>query len=293
MRSKLNFGAALLACTVIFACLPVQRASAQDRPLETATVDVVPPGTLRGEIGFDFLQGIEFPLSGLGGDLTSVGDMDLRLGLGGVAEVELTGAVQQFLDVKSQGMSYVPLQLTGPNSTRDTGDYAMIAKFKVFGESGRRPALSVRFGFILPNTNQTRGIGNNATDVFAEFVVGRHFGSWDVFGSMGLEIMTSPNASYSQNDEFLYGLAFSYPLKPRIHLVGEVAGRQDTRRFNTGLLGTESRGEARLGVQISAGGFQWDVAGVAGLYANDPRTGFTFGVSKDIQLFHAAAAPKP
>lgn len=293
MRAKIKLVAGLLACTAIFVCLAVQRASAQDRPLETATVDVVPPGTLRGEIGFDFLQGIEFPLSGLGGDLTSVGDMDLRLGLGGVAEVELTGAVQQFLDVKSQGMSYVPLQLTGPNSTRDTGDYAMIAKFKVFGESGRRPALSVRFGFILPNTNQTRGIGNNATDVFAEFVVGRHFGSWDVFGSMGLEIMTSPNASYSQNDEFLYGLAFSYPLKPRIHLVGEVAGRQDTRRFNTGLLGTESRGEARLGVQISAGGFQWDVAGIAGLYANDPRTGFTFGVSKDIQLFHAAAAPKP
>jgi hypothetical protein len=293
MRSKMRFGGGLLACAIVCAFGAVTRASAQDRPLETATVDVLPPGTMRGQLGFDFLQGIEYPLSGLGGDLTSVGDMDLRLGLGGVAEVELTGAVQQFLDVKSQGMSFVPLQLTGPNSTHDTGDYSMIAKFKVFGESGRRPAVSVRFGFILPNTNQTRGIGNNATDVFAEFVVGRHFGNWDVFGNLGLEIMTSPNALYSQNDEFLYGLAFSYPLKPRIHLVGEVAGRQDTRRFNAGLLGTESRGEGRLGLQISAGGFRWDVAGIAGVYANDPRTGFTFGVSKDIQLFHPAQTSKP
>jgi hypothetical protein len=292
MRNKTRFGVALLGCAIVCA-LAANRASAQDRPLDTATVDVVPPGTLRGQLGFDFLQGIEYPLSGLGGDLSSVGDMDLRLGLGGVAEVELTGAVQQFLDVKSQGVSFVPLQLTGPNSTHDIGDYSMIAKFKVFGESGRRPALAVRFGFIMPNTNQTRGIGNNATDVFAEFVAGHHFGKLDLFGNLGLEIMTSPNALYSQNDELLYGLAFSYPLNPRIHLVGEVAGRQDTRRFNPGLFGTESRGEARLGMQISAGGFRWDVAGIAGLYANDPRTGFTFGVSKDVQLFHPSKDSKP
>ncbi len=290
MRMRLGVG--LLACAMTCA-FGANRAAAQDRPLQTATVDVVPPGTLRGQIGFDFLQGIEYPLSGLGGDLTSVGELDLRLGLAGVAEVELAGAAQQFLDVKSQGMSFVPLQLTGPNSTHDTGDFSIIAKVKIFGESGKRPAVAFRFGFIMPNTNQTRGIGNNATDVFAEFIAGRHFGKFDVFANLGLEIMTAPNALYSQNDELLYGLAFSYPLKPRIHLVGEVAGREDTRKFNTSLLGTESRGEGRLGLQISAGGFRWDFAGIAGVYPNDPRTGFTFGVSKDIQLFHPSKDSNP
>jgi len=281
-----------LIAAVLFCALGAARAAAQDRPLQTATVDVVPAGTVRAQVGFDFLQGIEYPLSGLGGDLSSVGDVDLRLGIGGVAEVELAGAVQQFLDVKTQGVSFVPLQLTGSNSTHDTGDYTIAAKFKIFDEKGRRPGLSARFGFIMPNTNQTRGIGNNATDIFSELIFGRHFGQLYVFGNLGIEIMTSPNALYSQNDELLYGLAFSYPLKPRIHLVGEAAGRQDTRRFNTGLNGTESRGEGRLGLEISAGGFRWDVAGIAGIYANDPRTGFTFGVSKDLQLFRTSTDNK-
>jgi hypothetical protein len=112
------------------------------------------------------------------------------------------------------------------------------------------------------------------------------FGKLTVFGDLSIAILTSPSALYSQNDELIYGGAFRYRLTPRANLVGEVAGLYTPRKITPALLGTESRGQGRLGVQIMAGGLIWDFAGIAGLTKNDPRTGFTFGVSKDLQLFN-------
>lgn len=259
---------------------------AQDRPLRTTDTATVPPGTLRVEVGFDFLQDVDFPLSGLSGDLTSVGVLNLRMGVGKIVEVQFEGAIQHFLDVKQQGASFVPaLQLSGTNSTHDSGDFALSTKIRLLPESGHRPSFAVRFGFIMPNSNQARGIGTNTTNVFAVMVLGKHFGRLNVFGNAGVEILQAPNAKFSQNDVLVYGLAFSYPIHRRVNLVGEVAGRHSTRTIDVDLIGTESHSQARLGFQILAGGFQWDLAGIAGLYANDARSGFTFGVSKDIKLF--------
>ncbi len=241
---------------------------------------------MRAEVGFDFLQDVTFPLSGLSGDLTSVGVVDVRLGVGKIVEVQLQGAVQNFLDVKKRGASFVPvLELTGPQSTHDTGDFSIATKIRIFGEQERRPSLAMRFGFKMPNSNQARGIGSNTTDVFAMLILQKHFGKLNLFGNAGVAILQSPNAKFSQNDVLLYGGAFMYPLHRRLNAVGEVAGRYSAREINADLIGTGNRSQARLGLQIFAGGFQWDVAGIAGLARNDARTGFTFGVSKDIHLF--------
>jgi len=275
----------LLAGAALF---PLNPAAAQDRPLQTPDAEVVPQGTVRIETGLDFLQGISYPLSGLSGDLTDVGDVDVRAGIGSTVEVELAGVAQQFLDVKQQGASLVStLALTGPDSTHDVGDFSLTAKARFFGEGHRRPAIAMRFGFIMPNTNQNRGIGNNATDIFSDIDFERHFGQLDTFGDLGIEIVTSPNALYSQNDETLYGAAFRYPFGAHIHLVGEVNGRYTPRKIIPVLYGTESRGEARLGIDVAAGGFVWDVAGIKGLNHYDPAYGWTFGVTHDISVFPA------
>lgn len=277
-----------MRCGLIFVvglCM-VPTAVAQDRPLQTTDAETVPAGTLRAEIGFDFLQDVDFPLSGLSGDLTSVGVINVRMGVGKIIEVQLEGAIQNFLDVKSRGASFVPaLALTGTNSTHDTGDFALSTKIRILPESGKRPSLAIRFGFIMPNSNQTRGIGANTTNVFALVALEKHIKGVKLFGDLGIEILQSPSALFTQNDVIIYGVAFSMPVRHRVHVVGEVAGRHSTRTINEGLLGTESRSQARLGLQILAGGFTWDFAGIAGLNAHDPRTGFTFGVSKDIKLF--------
>ncbi len=240
---------------------------------------------MRAEVGFDFLQGVTFPLSALSGDLTSVGVVEIRMGVGKMVEVQLEGAVQHFLDVKRQGASFVALDLTGPGSTHDTGDFSLITKVRIFPESARRPSLAVRFGYQMPNSNQARGIGTNSTDVFALLILQKHFGKLSVFGNAGVAILQSPNAKFSQNDVLLYGGAFTYPLHHRLNVVGEVAGRYSSRKINADLVGTESHSQARIGFQILAGGFQWDLAGIAGIHKDDPRSGFTFGISKDVHLF--------
>ncbi len=266
--------------------LSVASCAAQDRPLRTVDVETVPPGSLRAQIGFDFLQDVDFPLSGLNGDLTSVGVIRLRMGVGKIAEIQLEGAIQNFLDVKSRGASFVPaLQLTGTNSTHDSGDFSLATKIRLLPESGKRPGVAFQFGFVMPNSNQARGIGTNTTNVFALLALEKHLKGVKLFGNLGLEILQAPNALFSQNDVFLYGGALSVPVHRRVRVVGEVAGRYSSRKVNAALIGTESQSQARFGIQLLAGGLTWDFAGIAGLNAHDPKTGFTFGVSKEFKLF--------
>jgi len=248
--------------------------------------ETVPAGTLRSEVGFDFLQDVGFPLSGLRGDETSVGVVDLRMGVGRIAEIEVEGSIQNFLDVKSRGTSFVPnLQLTGVNSTHDTGDFALATKIRLLKNEGKRPGLAFKFGFIMPNSNQARGIGTNTTNVFALVALEEQIRKLSVFGNLGLEILQAPNALFTQNDVLIYGAAFRYPILRNVNVVGEVNGLYSDRSINNALIGTQSSGQARFGVQITAGGFTWDLAGVRGINKYDPRSGFTFGVSKDFRLF--------
>jgi hypothetical protein len=262
--------------------------AAQDRPLQTPDAETVPQGTLRAQVGFDFLQDADFPLSGLSGDVSAVGVTDLRLGVGRVVEVELQGVVQNFLQVKREVPGPVTPDLTGPDSTHDIGDFSLWTKVRILSESGKRPALAFRFGYQMPNSDQARGIGTNSTNVFAEVILEKHLRQLKVFGDLGLGILEAPNAKFSQNDVLLYGGAFVYPLHRRLNLAGEVAGRYSSRTLTPALYGTESHSQARLGFQIFAGGFQWDVAAIAGVAQHDPTTGFTFGVSRDIRLFQPA-----
>lgn len=280
MRSPMHGLGLLLALGL--ASLP---AAAQVRPLRTPEAETLPPGTLRVQVGFDFLQDVSYPLSGLSGDLTSVGVLDLRLGVGKIVEVQLQGAVRHFLDVQQQVGGFVTPQLTGPRAANDVGDFSIFTKVRLLGETPRRPALAIRFGYQMPTSNQVRGIGTNTSNFFAGLLLQKHFGKLNLWGTAGLAILQAPARTFTQNDALTYGAAFLYPVHRRLNLVGEVEGRHSTRTLTPDLIGTESRGQARFGVQILAGGFQWDFAGVAGLTPHDAKTGFTFGVSRDVRLF--------
>jgi len=278
MRKSLLALAATLSCAAsVFA---------QDRPLRTTDVETVPAGDVRAEIGFDFLQDVGFPLSGLRGDETSIGVLNVRMGISKIAEIEVEGAIQNFLDVKSQSTSFVPdLSLTGVNSTHDTGDFTLSTKIRFLKPSGKKPGLAFRFGFIMPNSNQARGIGTNTTNVFALIALEEQIQKLKLMGDLGIEILEAPNALFTQNDVLLYGAGFSYPVHKRVNIVGEVNGLYSARTINNALIGTQSTGQGRFGLQISAGGFTWDLAGIRGIHKYDPRSGFTFGVTKEFHLF--------
>lgn len=272
----------LTLLVVLLVSLPL---SAQNRPLRTVDAETVPAGTMRVQVGFDFLQDVDFPLSGLSGDMTSVGVLQIRMGVGKIAEVQLEGAVHHFLNVKNQVGAFVTPVLTGPNSTHDVGDFSLATKIRLLTETKTRPAVAFRFGFQMPNSNQARGMGSNTSNVFAEFILQKHFGKLNLMGNAGVNIMQAPAALFTQNDVLTFGAGFSYAAHRRMNVVGEVAGHQNTRKPSLNLVGTESRSQGRFGLQILAGGFQWDVAGIAGISKSSPRAGFTFGISRDFRWF--------
>lgn len=267
-------------------------AHAQQRPLLTEDVDIIPPGTMRLETGLDFLQGARFPASGLTGDLTRVGVIGISIGFAPNVEFQIEGVAQNYLSINSRGASAIPLSLTSAaNSTNDTGDFILWTKFKLRSETRRGPALGFRVGVQLPSSNQARGIGVNQTNAYGSILVGKkfgHAGRFNTFGNLGIAILTSPTQLFSQNDVLTYGAAGIFRLNKQFSVAGEVNGRANTRPGD-GPLGTESQAEARLGMQVRASGLRFDFAGIKGLTRFTHNSGFTVGVTYDTPAIFAPA----
>jgi hypothetical protein len=263
---------------------------AQQRPLLTDDIDITPAGAIEIGIGVDFFQNVKFPLSGLKGDLTRVGDIRIRQGFASNVEIQIEGSIQNFLAINSQSSAPpIPLNITG-NSTNDFDDFVVSAKIKLLNEHGGFPALGMKFGYQMPNTDQARGIGTNQINIFSKVIVQKKFGvrpgrspKANIFGNIGLGIMNAPLNTFSQNDVMLYGLAGIFRINDNVNIAGEVNGRANTR--NDPPLGTESIGQFRIGTQIRASGIRFDTAAIFGLTRYSPRTGITFGVTYESPVF--------
>jgi len=276
---------ARFCCTILTVFFCAIFARAQQRPLITEDVDVLPPGTMRIEAGIDFLQDAKFPASGLTGDLTRVGVIGINIGLSPNVEFQIEGVAQSFLSINSASINpAIPRSFApGTNSTNDIGDFTLATKIKLRNETRRGPSLGFRFGVELPNSDESRGLGLNQTNAFGTILVGKKFGPdgrLNTFGNLGLGILTAPTKSFTQNDVLLYGVGGIFRLNRQINVAGEVNGRANTRRGRAPL-GTEPLSEARLGLQVKASGLRFDFAGVAGLTDFSPRSGVTFGVTYD------------
>ncbi len=273
-----------LAFSLIVILTGVLASFAQQRPLLTDDVDITPPGSLELGVGVDFFQNAKFPLSGINGDLTRVGDIRVRTGFSSNVELQIEGSIQNYVSINSRNASAIPLNIDG-NSTNDIDDFTVSAKIKLRNETRILPAVGLKFGFQMPNTDQARGIGTNQINIFTKILLQKKFGSVvgntprvNALGNIGLQIMTAPLERFTQNDVILYGLAGIYRLTDRINLLSEVNGRINTRSGVTPL-GTESVGQFRVGAQIKASGLRFDTAAAFGLTKFSPRTGVIFGVT--------------
>lgn len=258
-------------------------ASSQQRPLHTDDIDITPPGSLEISAGVDFFQRSKFPLSGINGDLTRVGDIRVKTGLAPNVEIQIEGTLQNFVSINSMGPSAIPLTVTG-NSTNDWDDFIISAKVRLRNETRYVPAIGMKFGYQMPNTDQAKGIGTNQINIFSKIILQKRFArranysKFTAFGNIGLGIMTAPLERFTQNDVFLYGIAGNYRVNERVSIVGEVNGRANMRSGGAPL-GTESLSQLRIGTQIRASGLRFDTAGIIGLTKQSPQSGFTFGVT--------------
>ena len=273
-----------IGIVLILALTATLTAAAQQRPLLTDDVDITTPGSLQISVGADFFQNAKFPLSGINGDLTRVGDIRIRTGFAANVELQIEGTIQNYVAINSRTPSAIPLTLDG-NSTNDFDDFTVSAKIKLRNETKLLPAVGLKFGFQMPNTDQARGIGTNQINIFSKILLQKKFGDvvdntpkFNAMGNIGLQIMTAPLERFTQNDVVLYGLAGIYRVTDRFNIVSEVNGRLNTRN-GAAPLGTESVGQFRIGTQIKASGLRFDTAAAFGLTKFSPRTGIIVGVT--------------
>src|SRR5258707_9532082 len=164
-------------CAIFIALTCAMVANAQQRPLITEDVDIIPTGSLRISAGVDFVQKARFPVSGLTGDLTRAGVIGISIGLAPNVEVQIEGVAQNVLSINTRGASAIPLSLAAnANSTNDIGDFTLWTKIKLRNETEHLPSVGFRFGVQLPNSNQARGLALNQTNAYGQGLFGKKFG---------------------------------------------------------------------------------------------------------------------
>ncbi len=258
---------------------------AQQRPLQTQDPAVIPPGDVSLEFGFDFLQNANYPLSGLTGDLTSVGVIGIHVGLGEIVEFQMEGTAYNFLSINERSATPLNLELNSSGTAAsDFGDLIFSTKISIVPERKRTPSFSFRPSVQLPNASTAKGLGLDSTQFYGSLLMGKHFGKLNTFGNVGLGILSNPVQAGVQNDLLIYGIAAIYPVAQNVNLAGEVFGRWNSRKHSVPL-GTENQSQLRIGLQIQGLGFRWDVAAIAGLADTSADSGITFGITKQFQAF--------
>jgi hypothetical protein len=244
----------------------------RQRPLLTENPRTTDDRTVISELGFGYQHRARFPLSGLTGDLYSVLDGRLRFGLGDRVEFQLGGVAQHYLKPEN-----------GSGSRNDWGDGVVSTKIRVISEKGARPIVSFQPTVVVPNSNDTKGIGTDTTDFYASVLLGKTVGRAFVFGNLGLGILDDATRVSEQHDVMVYGIAAMVPLTDQVNLAAEWNGRRNAVTNPTP--GGESRGQVRAGFQILLWNTGWlDFAVTAGTTDIDHKAGFVLGMSKEFRF---------
>ena len=268
----------IVLSAVMIGLLAAGRADAQQRPLVTEDPETIGSGLILLEAGVDYLREIQFPVSGLTGNLLRLPTVGVSFGVSSIAEIQIDGGLYNRLTVTSRddtAPTVGMLDFTGDRTT-DIEDVVIGTKIRLLSESPGRPALGVRFATRLPNASNESGLGLDTTDFYASLLLGKTIQSIRVVGNAGLGILGDPTRGDRQNDVLTYGLSLARAVAQGLEVVGEVNGRLDVREGEPPP-GTDTRGAMRLGGRFTRGTVRVDGALILGMTARDPSFGLTAG----------------
>jgi hypothetical protein len=273
-----------LAAVFLLVVLPGS-ASAQQRPLTTEDPEPIGAGRLLIEGGVELAHDIEFPVSGLEGDLWRVPTLGVSVGISSIAELQLDGGLFNRLSIQHRrnGPLSGLLNITGDH-TSDAEDLVIATKIRWLSERPGRPAFAVRFATRLPNSSNESGLGLDTTDFFASLIVGKTLRSTRLVGNVGLGILGDPTVGHRQNDVLTYGGSIARALTDRAEVVGEVIGRMSFRDGGA-FPGTESRSHLVVGTRYTWSTLRLDAGVLIGLTTIDPTFGFTAGFTYVFDAF--------
>jgi hypothetical protein len=272
------------ACSILF--LSPVLVAAQQRPLVTEDPETIGAGRVLLEAGFDYGRGVEYPASGLEGNLLRLPLIGVSVGISSIAEIQIDGGFHNRLGISDRNAS-APLagmlSVSG-DSTTSVEDIVIGTKIRIVPEGVRRPAIGFRFATKLPNASNESGLGLDTTDFHASFLGAKTVQSVRVVGNVGLGILGDPTRGDRQNDVITYGVSFARALTQAAEVVGELNGRLDTRAGDPPP-GTESRSVFRLGARYTIGTWRADAALLFGIASEDPTVGFGAGFTYVFDAF--------
>jgi hypothetical protein len=249
---------ATLLATGLWTAAP---ASAQQRPNTTEDPETIGSGRLLIETGFDYDHDVKFPLSGLSGNLFSVPNIGISIGLSSIAELQLDGGLYQTLSIQERVRApLTPVLDIDGDSTSSIRDLLIGTKIRVLSEQPGRPALGFRFSTRLPNASNESGLGRDTTDFTAGFLIGKTTQSVRIVGNVGFLILEDPLQAAEQDDLLTYGLSLARAVTQRFELVGELSARANFAEEEA--LGAEDRGFVRVGARYTRGAMRVDDWGV-------------------------------
>lgn len=224
----------------------------------------VAAGELLAGAGVSRGWGVAAALSGLSGDLWSLGDITVAYGLADRASIALRGPAWQILSIHDRGASSVPLDPSVEDgAATDAGDFRVTMAFAPFGG---RDGLSggALVEVKLPTTDEMRGIGTNTTDVTLGAIVSWGSSSVRATGMLGVAILEAPLESFVQNDLAAYAVDVRLEASRRVAVSLSAKGLANTHDIIP--LGTEDVGALGLSAELALGRWLLD-AGVRRGYA--------------------------
>lgn len=268
------YGAILVAAlSGAFPCADLFAQS--DRNPIVPHVDEARPGELLLGLGVELRSDARFPLSGLRGDLFVPAKLTFTYVPAPRVLLEVRGDLWRILEVEDRGPSAVPLDPeVADGTTTDFGDFELSAAYAPV-KAGRL-TLGGLFRVALPNSDESRGIGTNTTNVLLALLGGVGVGRVHVAAEAGVAILEAPVETFEQNDALAYAAEIRFGDPADAVRVGMgVEGRASTRGRVP--LGTEDRGEVRLAGEWLPAGRAWQIDGGVGFgYAGSSPAWTTF-----------------
>ena len=192
------------AIGLVLAVLGTGRAQAQQRPLVTEDPETIGAGQVLLEGGIDYARGVEFPASGLTGDLWRLPALGVSFGLSSIAELQIDGGLHARLDITGRTDGpLLDLLTIDEQRTSSMEDLVVATKIRLLSEGAGRPAFGVRLATKLPLASAEDGLGLGTTDFHFSALVGKTVQSIRVVGNIGAGILGDPVQGAKHNHALL------------------------------------------------------------------------------------------
>jgi hypothetical protein len=250
-------------------------AGGQPWPFRTEDPRLVAPGAVVARAALELGADRAYPASGLSGTVLRA-PVAIRLGFGR-AELAIDGGYEVLsIDERAPAPLDSMLDLSG-DLAHDVIDPVVGMKVRIAEETPGFPAWSFRVATRLPAAGNESGLGVDTTDFWLWLLAAKSVGPARVAANLGAGVLGIPTRGDRQNDVWGYGLSLVAPAAGGWEVGAEVQGSLDVRGDTP--VGTEERGQVRLGARRALGTFALDIALLAGIEDPDPDVGGMVGLA--------------